>query len=462
LSLVTGPGMEPLPPDALRGEADIPADKLLVELVETNGLRHWQILLPQTGQPLSLPGSAAARLPRTEAARQTLGLSRGVADYLRVIGRWLIGQEEGSLLESVAEQYDRDMVPQEQLLRIAADGSLSPLGAEPWWWLDGNVASQTDRVLLLIHGTFSKTASPVKGLGSEFLEWANRHYRGVIGFDHWTLSRTPDENARLLWNLLDERLKKSAGRLDIITHSRGGLVARAFVELLRHHKPVNRIVFVCTPNGGTALANPQNWGRAADALVNLIHLDSFGLFGRMSGLLARLSALGAALATTGDRLLRQVPGLYAQNPAATGPRDFLGRLQRGSGPPEGVAYAAVAVNYEPPPKETNIHSLAKQVKARQSNALDEATDILFANYNDLVVDTPRVWAVDLSPDVAATAAVAPAWLPPARLLIYNPDEAMPVPPGATVLHTPGVHHTNVFYFPATRQFLRQQLSHVQT
>jgi len=353
------------------------------------------------------------------------------------------------------------MVSEEQLLRVSADGSLSPLGPEPWWWLEGNVASQTDRVLLIIHGTFSKTASPVKGLGSEFLEWATRYYRGVIGFDHWTLSRSPDENARLLWSLLDSRLKKDADRLDIITHSRGGLVARAFVELLRHHKPVNRVVFVSTPNGGTSLANPQNWGRVADVLVNLIHLDSFGLFGRMSGLLARLSALESVLETAGDRLLRQIPGLYAQNPAAAGSRDFLGRLQRGSGPPKGVTYAAIAANYEPPRDETNIQSLARQVKARQSDALDEATDILFAAYNDLVVDTSRVWAVDLAADFAA-AAVAPAWLPPARLLIYNPDEAMPVPAGATVLRAAGVHHTNVFYFPPTRRFLQQQLSSAQT
>ena len=51
---------------------------------------------------------------------------------------------------------------------------------------------------MLIHGTFSKTASPVDGFGPDFLHWARQHYRVVLGLDHWTLSKSPEENAKLL------------------------------------------------------------------------------------------------------------------------------------------------------------------------------------------------------------------------------------------------------------------------
>ena len=59
-------------------------------------------------------------------------------------------------------------------------------------------------------------------------------YRVVLGLDHWTLSKTPEDNARLLVDELRafnaDYLKR--GSLDVITHSRGGLVARSFCELL--------------------------------------------------------------------------------------------------------------------------------------------------------------------------------------------------------------------------------------
>ncbi len=454
LALASGPGMTPLPTDALRGAEAVPPDKIRIELVEDKGLRYWQSKDSRSSQPVPLPGSMVKDLLAAEKTQRALGAERGVGDYARIIGRWLIDGKGESLVKNLIAQYDRNMVSQEKLWLVAPDASLRDM---PAVW-PGNPAAATDRTLLIIHGTFSKSASPVSGLKGDFLDWAMRHYQTVIAFDHWTLSKSPDENAKLLWQLLDSRFRKGSNKLDIITHSRGGLIARAFVELLKHHRLVNKVVFVCTPNSGTSLASPANWGRAADSLINMVHLDNLGMFGRLSGFLARLSALGAGVEAFYDKLLRQIPGLAAQNPESLGPRDFLGRLQRGEGPPASVSYAAIAANYEAPPREINIHSLSKKerLKAKGEKSADAALDPIFGAANDLVVDTAHVWAVDLRPDEAA-ANFAPAWLPGQRLLIYNPDSAMPTPPHAATLNKAGVHHTNVFLHPETHRFLKAQL-----
>jgi hypothetical protein len=267
IQLVSGPGMQPVSPEPTRGEAPVPPGSTELKLVEQNGLRYWATVDEQ-GQ--LKPLSQLSESLQNEKVRGMLGAQRGVLDYAKVVGRWVVGKitgsEKESLLLRLVEQYDRETVPAEQLLLISPDMKLTPLPQPPahWDWLNEPLKpGQDDRVLLIIHGTFSKTESPVVGLGKEFFEWAYKQYRGVIGFDHWTLSKTPEDNARMLWDRLDPRLR-SGRRLDIITHSRGGLVARAFVELLRHGAAVRRVVFVGTPNAGTNLANPENWGRVAD------------------------------------------------------------------------------------------------------------------------------------------------------------------------------------------------------
>ncbi len=454
---ISGPGMELLPLTR-GGDAPLPVNRRLIELVEVNGLRHWQIVDTQTGARRPLSGSATEKLTRAQTTRRALGLQRGAKDYLRIIGRWLVGRAD-NLVAALAAQYDRDMVPVEQLLHIQPDGAQTALPAGPWQWLNDDSAAQTGRVLLIIHGTFSKTASPVKALKGDFLDWAGQRYRGIVGFDHWTLTKSPEENARFLWNALDSRLKTGSKRLDIITHSRGGLVARALVELLGRHQAVNKVIFVATPNSGTSLADPVNWGQAADTLVNMIHTDQFSLYGRLSGFLVQLLTQGDWLEGAADRLLQEMPGLYAQNPRAVGPDDFLGRLQRGGGPAKGVTCAAVAANYEPRPNEINYAGLLARAfrplaGADRSEAIDSAADNIFAGFNDLIVDTPRVWAVD-KPKIRTTS--LPPWLAAENLLVFNPDDRLRPPPEATRLNLTGVHHTNIFYFPQTQAFLKRLL-----
>ncbi len=441
--LIAGPGIRQLSVDVARGIEPLPEHTPGFELVEINGIRVWQIIDPNTGQRLPLPGSELGTAAMKDSVRGALGLERGFKDYLRVIGRWVLGTITGDetkpLIFRLVEQCDRETVAVEQLLHITSGPQCDPLPRSGQWsWLDGAPApGQTDRVLLIIHGTFSKTASPVTGLDEQFLDWARQQYRGVIGCDHWTLSKSPEDNAKDLWERLDPRLR-TGHRLDIITHSRGGLVARALIELRNHGDAVRRVVFVGTPNSGTDLANPDNWGRVADVLINLAHADPTGFYARLSGLFVQLLVRGA---------VKAIPGLHAQNPTAQGTSDFLRRLQSPTPLPKGISYAAIAANYEPERDEFNLKRLL-------SEAGDAAIDAFYGDPNDLVVDTAHVWSVDATPNLETVGPVIPA----DRILIFNPDPKVPTPPGALVHSMSGVHHANLFTWPQTRDFLRRHLA----
>ncbi|MBI3303745.1 MAG: hypothetical protein HYZ72_16900, partial [Deltaproteobacteria bacterium] len=428
-TLATGSDMRILDSDGTRGATDLAEGEVELQLVEKNGVRYWQTVAVQgTPQPLGVG-------PRLAQAAATTDGERGLGDVLRIAGRWAVGVLTGrrqSVITELARQYDRDTVPEQRLVTIGADGRCAPLGS--WDWLRAaQQAGQTDRVLLFVHGTFSQTSVPVADWAAEFLAWARRTYRGVLGFDHWTLSETPEDNARLLWSLLDPELHADH-RLDIVTHSRGGLVARALVELLGHGEAVRRVVFVGTPNAGTNLANPENWGTVADVLINLAHLSP--IFAKLSGFLARL-LIGHAEG--------RIPGLQAQNPSATGAADFLGRLQRPAGLPPGVSYSVVAASYEPEAGEFNLKSLLAQVS-------DLGADAFYGHPNDLVVDTGSVWAVDAKPDYGL--GTAGKLVPTNRLLLFNPDGSGV----GDVVAQRGVHHNNLFTMLKTMEFLKAQLA----
>ena len=428
-SLVAGPGMRSVAARGMRGAPVLEKGEAALQLVERNGVRFWQAVSAEKAPRFLGIGTRLA-----EAAATTAG-ERGVLDALRVVGTWAVGAITGkkqSLITALAKQYDQDTVAEQRLLRIGADGKCTPLEPQPWQWLHATPQpGQSDRVLLFIHGTFSQTSVPVADFSPAFLAWANRTYRAVLGFDHWTLSLTPEENATFLWGLLDPALR-TGHRLDIITHSRGGLVARAFVELLGHGEAVRRVIFVGTPNAGTNLANPKNWGTVADVLINLAPISA--PFAQLSGLLARLLIAGAE---------GRIPGLQAQNPSADGSGDFLGRIQRPTALPQGVSYSAVAANFEPEPGGFNPRHLLDQVG-------DVGADTFYGHANDLVVDTGSVWSVDAKPDYNLTTEneVVP------RVLLFNP-EGHGV---GQVVRKRGVHHNNLFSVPETMAFLQSELT----
>ena len=79
-------------------------------------------------------------------------------------------------------------------------------------------------------------------------------------------------------------------------------------DAARIAKAVKRVVFVGTPNYGTSLGESAAIGaRAADLLINMVHVDALGLYGKLSGFLARLAVAeaGSRDAQSGFRACRR-------------------------------------------------------------------------------------------------------------------------------------------------------------
>jgi pimeloyl-ACP methyl ester carboxylesterase len=447
---VRGPNWRDSLSDQRGNGVALPEGEIALDLIEEGGLRRWRMRNSTSGNTRGagngndgLPGSQIAKLLADDRVRAVLPSRRGV---MRVVGRWVIsGLKDGAL--GLVREYDREQVKNEGLLVVngATTANLVPATRS----LGGSSSSQTNRALVFVHGTFSKTASPVEGFGPSFIDWARQNYRVVLGFDHWTLSKSPDENAELLANELrafDSGLL-TGERVDLVTHSRGGLVGRAFC--LDHAEAVRNLIFLGTPNCGTDLANPKNWGSFADLLVNMTGIDSAELFGRMAGLLAQLAAAG---------VVSDVPGLLAQSPeAASMDGSFLNRLQSASVDHKRIRYGVVCSEFEP---ANLVPNLKKIVKAAADASLDKAVDALFAGANDLVVNTPYAWGIGRGPNDLTS---LPQFLPKNRVLVYRPpsvagaDELL-LPDGVMTEEALGIHHCNLFGQRRVQEVLKTWLT----
>ncbi len=102
-------------------------------------------------------------------------------------------------------------------------------GATGIWDTATAIIAQKDPVLLLIHGTFSSTEGSFGALWQQSkTEWARlvAKYRGeVYALEHRTLAHTPVSNAIDALNAFGKGLQ-----LDLMTHSRGGLVAELLAQ----------------------------------------------------------------------------------------------------------------------------------------------------------------------------------------------------------------------------------------
>jgi CHAT domain-containing protein len=426
-----------------RGQASPSDGEITLELIEDAGLRRWRVRRPGAGTRGAaegsdgLPGSRIAAMLEDDRVRDLLPAKRGA---MRVVGRWVLsGLKDGAL--GLVREYDREQVATEGLL-IAGGGTSADLASAH----GAPRRAAAKRALVIVHGTFSKTASPVDGLGPEFMAWARQQYGVVLGFDHWTLSATPEDNARLL---ADEIRAFDAdllgdGSLDIISHSRGGLVARSFCELLGHGGAVRNLVFIGTPNCGTDLANPKNWGSFADLLVNMTGIDGAETFGRMAGLLAQLTVGG---------MVNDVPGLLAQSPeTASIAGSFLRRLQDPKLDRKKVRYSVVCSEFEP---TALVPNLKKVAQAAAAASLDAGLDALFASANDLVVNTAHSWGIGCGPSDLTS---LPKLLGD-RVLLYSPPRTDFKPPTGVRTETAlGVHHCNLFCQSRVRETIKEWLT----
>jgi triacylglycerol esterase/lipase EstA (alpha/beta hydrolase family) len=342
-------------------------------LVEDGGALRWVLPIsahrgPPTEStestfavPIDVNGAAAARGPVGPAARRVLRLltfaledpiGGPVGDaYVR---RWEEHHRPYGLRSFRPDDY-----------RLAGGHALDANGIRMLG--DGPA-------LLLIHGTNALTHTGFGGLPYDVVRRLDERYAGrVAAFDHPSLSVDPAENARRLLAMIpaDAELE-----LDILAHSRGGLVARMLTERAADlgadlsQVRVRQVVFVATPNDGTPLADPRHLGSLVDAMTNLLdtvpdHPSSVATLAGVVSVVKQL-AVGA---------LGGLDGLLAMQRAASAADGFLAGLNRPR--PVSARYRAVSADYEP-----TAGSGISRV------AINAVIDRLFAyESNDLIVPT---------------------------------------------------------------------------
>lgn len=226
--------------------------------------------------------------------------------------------------------------------------------------------------LLFVHGTFSTAHSGFAGLPEDTLAELHRRYDGrVFAFDHFTLSHSPEQNVAALAARLPGDVHVD---VDIVSHSRGGLVARALAgELDGVAAPglaVRRAVFVAAPNHGTALADADHMVAFIDRYTSILNLAPPGPLEVVSEI---LEAIVTVVKVVGHAMLRGLPGLLAMDPRGA----FIERLNSGAAPT--AEYFALSADYRP------SGGLAALVLA---SVADAVIDRVFADAaNDLVVPT---------------------------------------------------------------------------
>jgi hypothetical protein len=364
------------------------------------------------------PGAAS------RPARRGL-LSRTV----RVVVLRLLGTLTDVLLPTLSRAWEtarwRARGIERGLLRVTPEGLRSGrLGpADP-----GALAASPQRNLLLIHGTFSNAAAAFTSLadtagagGANFFAAARALYDDrIFAFNHFTVSRTPEDNARDLLRLLPNRPVP----FDVVTHSRGGLVLRTLVErplfgALSRRFELGRAVLVACPNEGTPLATPAAWDKMVGWIANLMDLFPD------NPLALGVEFVTEALIWLAHRAGGALPGIA---PMATDSEQILA-LQAAPLPPTG-SYAVLAANHEPD-------------AALLPRLADAGVDAFFRSANDLLVPTEGSWRVDLR---------FPPAVPGDRVGCFGPGGNLEAAGAGAV------HHLNFFSRPETVGFLLRALN----
>jgi pimeloyl-ACP methyl ester carboxylesterase len=260
-----------------------------------------------------------------------------------------------------------------------AEGNLSvgePLSPTNWHQL------AQGPTLLFIHGIFSSCEAGFAGIGHDTSTWPQlreRYRNRIIGFDHPTASVQPADNAKWFLDQIPEKVELD---LDIVCHSRGGLVARSIADQAAQRGMtvnIRRIVFAATPNGGSQITVTQNWESLVNRISSVLTLPAKvlpapadAISGVLAGLLEvlKIVAVGVAL---------DLPGLEAMTPGS----QFLKSLgQATKVTPE---YFAAFADFEPGPILANLfNGLDDEARVVDSAIFDGV-------HNDIAIPTEGVW-----------------------------------------------------------------------
>jgi pimeloyl-ACP methyl ester carboxylesterase len=311
------------------------------------------------------------------------------------------------------------------------------------------VQKEGQRILVFIHGIFSNNDHLLSELtatdhGRKFLAQASKHYDQILAFDHPTLTVGP------LLNALDlaRAFAGSQAQVDIIAHSRGGLVTRWWLEGFNGTGRPSRAVLVGSPLYGTSLASPGRLRGAMSLLTNYGEMIggaakaasmAVPMMAAAVGVLKVVTSVTSLAADTPlfDAAIAMVPGLAACSRVSN--NGELNRLReiRQKAPAE---YFAVTANFEPE------NPGWKFWKGAVDRFKDAGADIVFRGDeldgadNDLVVNTKSMTTLYGLDDDSGL-----------------PEHVIPESNTYSFGTNAKVFHTNYFRQPETIAFLTKHL-----
>lgn len=402
-------------PEARRAGRRLAADSTeMLTLAESDGVLRWYA------------GSAA--IPMPAAGRR--GWPRRTFDA-NVVKEYKFQRLSSNQVGMYLTQLDGDLTPQRGLRVFDKATGLGPAtGAPP---------PKKGKILVFIHGTFSRGDMFFEHFrntthGQALLEKLEDKYAAIYSFDHPTVSVSPVLNALDLSRLLAD----TNADIDVICHSRGGLVCRWWLEVFHNWKPNQKIaaVLVGSPLGGTSLAAAGRLRHALDLLTNVARaIEKVTILGSaampmlalVTGLLRVITSIGGTLSNTPlvDAAVAMIPGLNAQAMVTT--NEELMRLS--NGPRRANAnYFAVKSDFQPVDSAWRFW----RYFIKRDNAMAGLASLVFDGPNDLVVDTSSMTTLGL-PELAQ-------------------DNI------ADFGASPEVHHLNYFLYEKTSNFITSRLN----
>jgi pimeloyl-ACP methyl ester carboxylesterase len=404
----------------MRGEGTYEDPRLAMTLTEVDGVLRWH------------DGYGYRRGAGLRRARMSLGVEGDIVAPIN------FEKLEPSKIGKYLKDLDSTLTPDcnfdtpELGMRQLLSGKWQNPGVKPV--KDGHI-------LLFIHGTFSKNEMYLEELaktreGKELLNkiQSKKNYRQVLAFDHATLALSPVLNAMDLARIFVD----CRADIDVICHSRGGLVTRWWLERYDSRaRGISRAVLVGSPLAGTSLASAPRLRAAVNLLTNVARVleksgdlaaTTFPIFTVITGLLRVIASAGTIAAHTPvfDAAVALIPGLLGQ--AMVSNNEELNRLNRDCS--TAPNYFAVRSDFKPDDPGWEFWKYFVNIGER---AKDWAADLVFEEANDLVVDTASM------------------------TVLAKP----PQPVSIQKIHDFGqnskVHHTVYFRHPETAEFITQCL-----
>jgi pimeloyl-ACP methyl ester carboxylesterase len=391
-------------------------------------------------ESVAVGGNVCLRLVDCDGVLQWEERLAGTLPSMRQQMRGQFGSDRADALEFefkrlAPSQITSFLAKQDQ--RLTPRRGLARLNPETRTWTKATLP-ETGRALLLIHGTFSNCDNMLDGFASRstsktepvWLDQALKAYDGhVYAFDHPTLSVGPMFNAMDL----QREVAGSAAKIDLVCHSRGGLVARWWCEVFDpNSERCGKVVIAGGPLEGTGLASPAHLRETLNCLTQIsaaittatglvgMAVPMFGVVQAVLKVVTSLTGL-ASRSPVIDAVVAMIPGLFAMSRVGNNP-ELLRLLEMGS--PSTERYHAIISDFqsnEPAWKFWNLYRV-----------LDAGADAVFQGANDLVVDTTSMVQLGHQQQIAEE-----------RTLDFGTNDQ--------------VHHLNYFSQPQTQAFLADML-----